>query len=258
MATLAHTASGASVRAERFWTISAGIMMAVLVLGFSVQLAMGRSTFAVPLFVHIHALVFFGWAALYLLQNLLVGMGNTALHKRLGWLSVVWIPTMVVMGLIVTVAIVRRGQTPFFFQPLYFLIMDPMTLFTFAGLAIAAIRLRRKTQWHRRLMFCGMSILLGPGIGRLIPLPLMIPYAGWAVFAFVILFPIAGIVRDLRRDGRVHPAWLWGLGSIVVMQIAIDLMAFSAPGQWLYTAVTQGSPGAAVAPLAFPPFPPVA
>lgn len=255
MATLAHTASGTSARTERFWPISAAIMMAVLVLGFSTQLAMGRSSFAAPYYVHVHALVFFGWATLYLLQNLLVGMGNTALHRRLGWLSVLWIPLMVAMGLFVTVALVQRGKAPFFFQPLYFLIMDPMTLFTFAGLAIAAIRLRRQTQWHRRLMFSGMSILLGPAIGRMIPMPLLIPYAGWAVFAAVILFPIAGILRDLRRDGRVHPAWIWGLDTIVAMQIAIDVLTFSPPGQWIYTAVTEGTPGGTLAPLTFPPPP---
>ena len=254
MATLAQPRPAASAR-ETFWPISAALMVVLLIAGFSVQVAMGRSSFAAPLYVHAHALLFFGWAVLYLAQNLLVGTGNIALHKRLGWLSVVWIPAMLALGLIVTVAMVRRGAVPFFFQPLYFLIMDPLTLLTFAGLAAAAIHLRRKTQWHRRLMFCGMSILLGPGIGRLIPMPLLIPYAGWAVFAVVILFPIAGIARDLRREGRVHPAWWWGLGTIVVMQIGIDLLTFSPLGQSLYALATQGSPGASIAPLAFPPFP---
>lgn len=254
MATLAHPGPAASAR-ESFWPISAALMMVLLIAGFSVQVAMGRSTFAAPLYVHAHALLFFGWAVLYLAQNLLVGTGNIALHKRLGWLSVLWIPAMLALGLIVTVAMVRRGGVPFFFQPLYFLVMDPLTLLVFAGLAATAIRLRRRTQWHRRLMFCGMAILMGPGIGRLIPMPLLIPYAGWAVFAVVILFPIAGIARDLRREGRVHPAWWWGLGTIVVMQFGIDLLTFSPLGQSLYALATQGSPGATIAPLAFPPFP---
>jgi len=192
---------------------------------------------------------------LYLLQNALVATGSTALHRRLGWLAVGWIPAMVVAGTYVTVMIVRAGHVPFFFQPTYFLIMDPLTLYTFAGLATAAIVMRRRTLWHRRLMYCGMSILMGPGLGRLIPMPFLIPFAGEVVFAVILLFPIAGIVRDLRANGRIHPAWLWGIGTIVVMQIAINAVVFSPLGPAIYGVVTAGSPGASVAPLAFPPFP---
>ncbi|PZU08814.1 MAG: hypothetical protein DI605_11490 [Sphingomonas sp.] len=230
-------------------------MTAVLVLGFSVQFAFGRSSFASPLRVHLHALIFFGWTMLYLLQNILVGTGYRDIHRKLGWLSVAWMPAMIVMGSWVTVVLVRAGHVPFFFQPLYFLIMDPMTVLVFAGLTAGAIALRRKTQWHRRLAFCGMTILLGPGVGRLLPMPLLIPYAGWGVFAVIILFPLAGMIRDLRAAGRVHPAWWWGAGTIVAMQVAIDLIAFSPPGLAIYGFVTAGSPGADIAPLAFPPFP---
>ncbi|NIJ06807.1 hypothetical protein FHS31_000389 [Sphingomonas vulcanisoli] len=245
-----------AARGERFFLISAIVMSVLVVAGFSLQLAAGRSSFGAPLRVHIHAIIFFGWVVLYLTQNILAARGSLALHRRLGWLSLAWIPAMVAMGTYVTVLLVRLGHTPFFFQPGYFLIMDPLSVFTFAGLAAAAIVKRRQTQWHRRLMFCGMAILLGPGVGRLIPMPLLIPYAGEAVFALVILFPIAGVIRDLRVTGRVHPAWWWGLATIAAMQFTINLITFSAVGVGIYNAVAAGSPGANVPPLAFPPFPP--
>lgn len=240
---------------ERFFVISAIIMTLVLVGGFSTQLAMGRSSFGAPLRVHLHAVTFFSWTMLYLAQNLLVGRGYRGIHKRLGWLAAALIPMMIVMGTWVTVALIRVGHAPFFFQPLYFLVMDPVTVLVFAGLAATAIAMRGRTQWHRRLMFCGMAILLGPGFGRLLPMPLMIPYAGWGVFAAIILFPLAGMIRDLRATGKVHPAWWWGTGAIVAMQVSIDLITFSPLGLAIYDGVTTGSPGAAVAPLAFPPFP---
>lgn len=240
---------------ERFFAISAIIMTIVLVAGFSTQLAFGRSSFAAPLRVHIHALLFFGWTMLYLAQNILVGRGYRTVHRRLGWLAVLWVPAMVIMGTYVTVAMVRAGHAPFFFTPLYFLVMNPLSVLFFAALVAAAIVMRRQTQWHRRLMFCGMTVLLGPGVGRLIPMPLLIPYAGWAVFAVLILFPLAGMVRDLRRDRRIHPAWWWGAGSILVMQVAMDLITFSPIGTALYAAVTADTSGADVPPLAYPPFP---
>jgi hypothetical protein len=243
MATVANR-RGRTGDDERFFVISAVVMTLILVGGFSTQLAMGRSSFGAPLRVHIHAITFFSWTMLYLAQNLLVGRGYRDIHKRLGWLSLALIPMMIVMGTWVTVALIRAGHAPFFFQPLYFLIMDPVTVSVFAGLAVAAIAMRRRTQWHRRLMFCGMAILLGPGFGRLLPMPLMIPYAGWGVFAAIILFPLAGMIRDLRATGKVHPAWWWGAGTIVIMQISIDLITFSPLGLAIYNGVAAGSPGA--------------
>lgn len=240
---------------ERFFLITAILMALVLVCGFSLQLATGRSSFASPLPVHMHALLFFGWTTLYVLQNALAATGSLATHRRLGWLATIWIPCMVAAGLVVTVAMVRRGGTPFFFEPLYFLIMDSLALLSFAGLAAAAIVIRRRTEWHRRLMLCGMAMLTGPGFGRLLPMPFLIPFAGETVFAALILFPLAGVIRDLRRSGEVHPAWWWGIGVMIGAQASIDLISHSPIGTAVYEVVTRGSPGATIAPMAYPPFP---
>ena len=257
MATLVKTVRPAVHADVRFFFVSAIVMTLVLVAGFSFHLGMGRSTFASPLSVHLHAFLFFGWTFLYLLQNALVATGRSSIHRRLGWLAAIWVPAMVVMGIYVTVAMVRRGAAPFFFEPLYFLIMNPVSILTFAGVTVAAILLRRRTQWHRRLMFCGMAILTAPGFGRLLPMPLLIPWVGWTITAVVLLFPIAGVIRDLRRDGKVHPAWWWGIGTILAMQVLIDTIAHSGVGLAIYETATHGAPGANVEPLAYPPPPPM-
>ena len=62
---------------------------------------------------------------------------------------------MVVSGFFVTVSMVRASTVPFFFQPVHFLVFDPLAVLTFAGLTTAAILLRRRTEWHRRLHFAG-------------------------------------------------------------------------------------------------------
>ncbi|WP_426162980.1 hypothetical protein [Sandarakinorhabdus sp. DWP1-3-1] len=239
----------------RFFLNSAFVMVAVVVAGFSTQVAMGRSSFAAPLLVHAHAVVFMGWVAIYLVQNLLVVRGNRALHRRLGWIAAGWMVAMVVLGVAVTLAIVRRGQVPFFFHPLQFLIFDPMTLFTFAGLGAAAIVRRRQTEWHRRLHFCGMALLLGPAFGRLLPLPLLAPWGFEATLVPVMLFPLAGVVADLRRSGSVHPAWGWGMAAMVGSLLVSNAIAYSPVGTAIYAGVTAGTPGAAVDPLALVPPP---
>ncbi len=241
---------------ERFWLRAAIVMALVIVAGFSTQLAMGRSTFASPPLVHAHAIFFMGWVTIFVLQNAFVATGRMRFHRQLGWIAAGWMVPMLVLGFAVTIAMARRGQVPFFFRPLHFLVFDPLSLITFVGLTAAAIVMRRQTDWHRRLHFCGMSMLMGPGFGRLLPLPFIAPFAWEATFAASTLFPIAGIIYDLRRRGRVHPAWWYGVAAMLSAFVLIEAITYSPLGTALYRAVTAGSPGANVDPMAFPPKPP--
>lgn len=237
---------------EGFFLRGAFLMALIIAAGFSLQLAMGRSSFSSPPLVHAHAVVFMGWVVLYLLQNIFVATGRTALHRQLGWLSTGWIAAMLVLGCAVTVEMIRAGRVPFFFKPLQFLVFDPVTLFFFAGLTASAIVLRRQTDWHRRLHFTAMALLLGPAFGRLLPMPLLSPWAWEVNLAVNMLFPLTGALLDLRRTGRVHTAWLWGLGAMVGCLLVTEAITYSPVGLAIYKSVAAGSPGAAIAPLNFP------
>lgn len=250
MATLAGKPLGRAAD-NRFFVRAALLMIVVVVTGFAVQLAAGRSSFDAPPLLHAHAIVFMGWLALYAAQAATAATGQRAWHRRLGWVAPGWIAAMLILGWLVTVAMVQRGQVPFFFRPVQFLIFDPVSLLTFAGLTMAAIRLRRRTDWHRRLHLCGLAMLLGPGLGRLLPMPLLMPYAWEATAVVSLLFPLAGAVADMRRTGKIHPAWHWGIGTIMASTLLIELLTFSAVGTAFYAAVTAGSPGSTVDPLAF-------
>jgi len=256
MATLAPKPFEQSRGDEGFFLRGAVIMALVIVAGFSFQLAMGRSTFASPVRVHAHAIVFMGWVAIYLMQNVLVATGRISLHRKLGWIAVVWLPLMIGLGLYVTVVMTRAGTVPFFFQPLHFLVFDPVNILAFAGLTTAAIAMRRRTDWHRRLHFCGMSILLLPAFGRMLPLPLLTPWSWEVTMVPAVLFPIVGLWSDIRRNGRAHPAWFWGIGTFVVALAVTEAITYSPAGLKLYETVTAGSPGANVPPLEFPEPPP--
>jgi hypothetical protein len=252
MATLAQQPAAPATGDEKFFLRAAVLMTIIVVGGFANNYLMGRSTFAAPIRVHIHAFFFMGWVAIYLLQNIFVATGRIDLHRRLGWVAAFWIIPMVVMGCYVTVVMVRAGRAPFFFKPLQFLIFDPVIVFTFAALTVAAVRLRRRTEWHRRLHFCAMSMLMGPGIARLLPMPLLAPWA-WESFSCVcLLFPLAGMYADVRRSGHVHPAWRYGIGAMIAGFALTEVLTYSPVGPPIYHAVVRGSPGASVAPLDFP------
>ncbi|TNE35065.1 MAG: hypothetical protein EP350_00570 [Alphaproteobacteria bacterium] len=228
----------------RFFRIMAWIMSAIIVAGFVLNLAMGRSTFAVPWQYHVHGVVFFCWVAIFLAQNTFIAGGNIAMHKRLGRLAYVWIPLMVVMGFVIMLTSMRRNGGPFFFDQNEFMISNTLQLLIFGGLAFASLKARRYSGWHRRLMFCAMAILTGPGLGRLLPMPLLIPNAWRIMIVVTMIFPLVGMIADYRRNGKIHPAWLWGVGLVLGGQLVADLIAYSPLGVSLTEQVLAGSPGA--------------
>lgn len=256
MATLVSGSATPRARDHRFFLVTAIVMAVLNVAGFGVQNAMGRSSFSAPLIVHIHAFVFFGWVTIYVAQNVLATTGSLGLHRRLGWIATGWMVAMVVLGTVVTVRMVRAGHAPFFFQPAYFLIMNPVGVLTFAGLSTWAIVLRRRTDWHKRLHLCGMAMIMGPALGRLLPAPLLIPYTGLSIFAAMLVFPLAGVLVDWRRDRTVHRAWVWGIAVMAAAQLFIELGSRTSVGDAIYAAAVSESPASDIAPQAYPPFPP--
>lgn len=237
-------ASGADRDEARFFFTMGCLMAVTIVAGFAFNFMAGRSTFASPLLFHVHAFVMMGWLAIYLTQNALIFADNVTLHRRLGWIAVVWVPLMVVTGILMTrYSLQVQGGPPFFDQN-QFLISNPLQLLGFAALVGWAVTVRRNTGWHRRLMFCAFAMLVGPGVGRLLPMPFFIPYAWYVSIFLPLLFPVIGILADKRRYGKAHPAWFWGIGIVVGLQIMADLIAYSPLGHGITEQVLAGTPGA--------------
>lgn len=240
---------------HRFAATMAIVMALTVVAGFSTQYLVGRSTFAAPLRVHVHAVVFMGWVAIFVAQSWLATRGPLALHRRLGWVAVGWMIVMVGAAMAVMIAVIRNGTAPFFFQPQQFLIANPLALLGFVGLICAAVTMRKRTDWHARLHICGMTMIMGPAFGRLLPMPLLMPYSFEAAGVAASLFPIAGMIRDKRQLGRVHPAWWIGLATLALTIVLPNLLAPTPFGDWVYQTTVAGSPGAAVPGMGFAPPP---
>lgn len=256
MATIAPMQQESGAPTDGFFRTVAILMALVIVAGFSLNYAMGRSTFAARPLVHIHGLVFMGWVALFVAQSWLATRGPVALHRKLGWFGAGWAAVLVLMAFWIIIDVTQRGTTPFFFRPQHFLIANPLSALVFAALTWSAIRLRRRTDWHMRLHICAMAAIIGPGFGRLLPMPLLIPYAFELAGIAGLAFPVAGMIRDRLRAGRVHPAWWWGVLAILAVIPISHLLARSPVGDAIYAAVTAGHPGAEVPGLEFAPPPP--
>lgn len=243
MATLAQPPRVA--QGTRFFTIMAFVMAGVIIAGFSFNLAMGRSTFDAPIAFHVHGLIFMGWLALYLAQAVTIASGRVALHRQLGRIAYIVIPAMVAAGTMMVIVSARTSGGPFFFAKNEFLVSNLAGLLAFGALALASLRAARHGGWHRRLMLVAMSILTGPGLGRLLPMPLLIPNAWTIAILATFIFPVIGMIADKRAVGRVHPAYWWGLGIDAGAFVLSMLVAYSPLGYAFTEWVTAGTPGAA-------------
>ncbi|TXS90232.1 hypothetical protein FV139_18400 [Parahaliea maris] len=230
-------------REALFFMVMAWIMAIAVAAGFGLNLAMGRSSLSVPLIYHIHAAVFFGWTLLYVVQNSLIYGQQIQLHRRLGKLTALLIPVMLVLAIWLTLVTLRVLGGPPFFGQAEFLFVNIFHILAFAILAGWGVMRRGQTDWHRRLLFGAMACVAAPGLARLLPLPLTVPYTFIIIFIAAMVFPLIGMLADKLWHGKVHPAWWW---TLVLPALALVLGEVIASTDWALAfaaAHVEGTPG---------------
>jgi FtsH-binding integral membrane protein len=215
-------------RRERAFLLAMSVLLALTVAtGFGLFVAIGISSFRSPWWVHVHALSFVGWIALYLMQNVLVFKGDLASHRTLGRAGAVLAAWLVLVGLVLTPVTVAVHRSPPFFAPPVFLAMDWANIVAFGGLVCAGILNRRRSDWHRRLMLCATVCVIAPACGRILVLAgAMTPWNNVLVLLGYIALAAAFDVYNRRR---IHPAYAWGAGTLLAMGASIPLLAAFPP-----------------------------
>jgi len=209
-----------------FLAIAVAIVVAV-VSGFGLFFLAGFSSFDAPLSVHIHAVTFMIWVFFYLAQNALVFRNNLVLHRKFGWFGTGLVAWVVLVGLVTTYLSATSGHTPPIFTPASLFALNLMMILTFAVLASAAIWARKQTDWHRRLMLCATICVIAPAFGRLL---ILLGVRTHLNFMLVILSWIAvAAAFDLVAYRKVHAAYAWGFGAIIVMGLAIQFLPVFPP-----------------------------
>jgi hypothetical protein len=224
MATLAQV----ETRGQSFWQKFTLGLAVFIVFGFAQFGARGMVDYrAVPVSVHVHAVVMLAWLALVVVQATLVQRDNLALHRKLGWAGTVLAAGVVVMCSYVGITINRMGmQPPFFTQP-YFLALTQLNAVVFGGMVVAAILRRRETEWHRRLLAGTLVLFMEPALGRLLPMPLIMPWGEW--LALAIQLAVLGILmrHDRKTLGAIHPATTSVFLVVALTHCIIEVLAIS-------------------------------
>lgn len=228
----------AVVRDRGFFLIMALVIAATTIAGFTLQFVAGRSSLASPWWVHVHGITFMGWLVIYVAQNVLVYRNDIALHRRLGRFAAGYVGWMVLVGLSVNTLAAINHRIPPFFETNVFLVMDWLTVLVFAGLTWAGVRMRHRTDWHRRLMLCGAILIMTPGAGRLLPLPLLGTWIIWSIWLIMLVYVGVAVTYDLVTRGKVHPAYFWGFGAITLATALMRPLAFTPPMLAITAALT--------------------
>lgn len=158
--------------------------------------------------LHAHGLVMTLWFVLFVVQARLVAAGRTGLHRQLGVAGVIVAILIVALGSVIAVDGARGGLSPGL-PPLVFLAIPLGMLVVFTVLVGAAILLRRRSDWHKRLMLLATLGLLTPALARLSIHGLGIESPP-LFFALTDAIVIAWVAWDTVRNRRLHPAFLWG------------------------------------------------
>ena len=180
--------------------------------------------------LHVHGLVFTGWVLFFLSQAVLVAIGRTYLHRRMGIAGAVLAGLVVIVGTAVAIGRAKTGVSPIpGVSSLGFLAIPLFDMVVFAALVSAGIYFRHRAEAHKRLMTLSMISLLAAPIARMNWLPL--PPGPPTFFGLSDLFIVAIVVYDLSTRGKLHPATVWG-GLLIVASQPFRLM-ISGTGPWL-------------------------
>lgn len=221
---------GQRARRPAFFTAAAIVALAVVFAGFArtyyLKLAFG--TPELPSLVHLHGAVMTLWFTLFLVQAQLVASRRIDLHRRIGWVGAAVAVLVLAIGTTTAIEAVRLGHTPGP-PPLVFLAIPLGDMLVFAVLVGAAIALRRRGDYHKRLMATASIGILTAAIAR-------IPLDAWQAgglplfFGATDLLLLGLVLTDTIRQRRLHPAFAWGLAIVILSQAA--RFAVAGTPQW--------------------------
>lgn len=242
--TLAHTPAVHDLNRDRtFFTAAAVANALIIVAGFGystyARLQLGDPRFGGPTLttlVRVHAAVAMAWTLLLIVQTRLIAARRIHLHRRLAVVGGVTAATVVGLGWVVAVTAVGRfasGGEPAATMALRFFILPCQELAVFTILVGAALFLRKRGDYHKRLMLLGTIALIPAATTRpFVPggLPNTLMMFGLAEALFVV----ALCSYDRRMSGHVHAATVWGGGVLLVT--AVSRMLVAGTDAWLMVA----------------------
>jgi hypothetical protein len=237
---------------SKFYVVMAWVFIAVAFGGFLgtywLQLARGTFRGGSPL-LHFHGLLFTAWTLFFLSQATLVSNRKLRSHRSWGLLGISLATAMVFVAMAVAIAGTQeRIAAGYGNAARAFFIVPVSAILPFGAFVAAAVANVRRPEWHKRFMLVATVSVLqapiarffflaatggGPGMRPSFAPPLPVERALSGAFVSDLLI-VAAMIHDWREDGRVHPAYWWGLGIMLAVQLGRTPFAYT--DAWYRTA----------------------
>lgn len=195
----------------------------VAVVGFGPNLSkVANGTLNFPPIVHVHALAMMAFVVVFILQGAIVTRGRVDLHIRLGRFGfqlavLAWVTMIGVM----VAAFMRYdpNRMGFIVRPI---LLGTVQAISFPLVLAGAWLMRRRADWHRRLISFAVLVLLQGAIDRMAFRPKLGLPMFWESGAWTYLLALPLIAFDLLERRRIHPATLAGLAMLILMHITLS------------------------------------
>ena len=211
-----HTAGG-NLKSKRsdsaFFVVSTAAILVFVFAGFARTFYLHR-LFGLPApsaFMSFHGLLMSGWILLLFIQTGLVARRRVLWHRRLGIAGACYAAAIVVVGCAATlIAATRevRANSANVASQFNVLALELTQMLLFASLVGAGVWLRRRYEWHKRLMLLATLCILPNVIVRISLLSTNDFFQRninlLSVWALLVL---AVVALDSYRRRRVHPAF---------------------------------------------------
>ncbi len=182
----------------------------------------------VPPLIHLHAIIYVTWLALFATQVTLAATNRVRLHMRLGRWVMAYGVVVVIAGLMATSqGFGTRLATEDVFRAQRWLFGVLKDLVFFAPFLIAGWIYRRKPEIHKRLMIVATTILVLPAVSRMSFLATPVP-----LWKFMLVWPMPVyllMIHDFYKKRVIHPVYLIGVAAMLTMRL---ILPFGSSHAW--------------------------
>lgn len=223
-------------RASYFYRGAALFAIAVATAGFYLTYLqpITAGKFKGPTEAHLHGALLAAWLLLVAVQSFLLPG-----HRRLGWLAAFLAPAIAASTVALGVAATRRDLAAKVDIGMAGNVTTPLL---FMSCVLGALAMRRRPQWHKRLILIATVVVLWPAWFRWRHFLPWVPRPDlWLGLAATQLPMVLAMVRDHVHFGAIHPAYRW-VGLPVIAEQAFEALMFGSSvwnrfGLWLYGAL---------------------
>lgn len=192
-----------------------------------------------PLILHVHAVLMGSWLMLLLAQTILMVTGNSSHHQKLGILSFLLAPLIILSGFVLVPTMygqvwgtvqspppgLEAEVTALLAHVTNIMLIQFRAGALFALFVFLALRARKADSgFHKRMIILATVIPMPASIDRIHWLPATLPESAWSPDLYTLLWISPMFLWDLFRLRRIHRAYFVWLSFWLPAVAAVQLL----------------------------------